>query len=149
MSNFDPQTFLDSNFEGSNSTSRTPCPEGEYPAVIKDVEVNAWTSRDQTKSGLRLDVRYSIDDESVKAAVGLPEPTVRQGLMLDLTPSGGLDMGKGRNIGLGRLREATRLNDPAKPFNFRMLVGQMVKVKVTHRVADEAIYDEVKAVAPL
>ena len=56
-------------------------------------------------------------------------------------------MGKGKNVGLGRLREAADLNVPGAPFSFAMFEGRPVKVSVKHRVVDDRIFDEVKAVA--
>ena len=41
------------------------------------------------------------------------------------------------------------LNEPGKPFNFRMLQGKLAKVSIKHRVADDVIYAEVKGVARL
>jgi hypothetical protein len=69
--------------------------------------------------------------------------------MLDLTPGGGLDLGKGKNVGLGRLREAVRLNDSSKPFSFAQLPGQAARVTVSHRIDGEDTYSEIKKVAPL
>jgi hypothetical protein len=70
---------------------------------------------------------------------------VPQDVMLDLTDSGQLDMAKGRNVRLGRLREALDLNAPGRPFSFAMIQGRMAKVKVGHRVDGEDIYAEVRA----
>ena len=64
-----------------------------------------------------------------------------------LSDSGGLDMGKGRNVGLGRLREALNLNQPGQSFSFSMIPGRLAKVSVSHRIDGENIYAEVKAVA--
>jgi hypothetical protein len=58
-------------------------------------------------------------------------------------------MGKGKNVSLGRLREATGLNEKGRPFGFRMLVGQMARVRVKHRPDNknpEIVYAEVDAV---
>ena len=85
----------------------------------------------------------------MKELLGRDKVTVRQGIMLDITDSGGLDMGKGRNIGLGRLREAIGLNTPGQPFSFSMVAGRVAKVNVSHRIDGENIYAEVKGVAKL
>lgn len=151
MGIFDPTSFLDASINEANSTVSTPVPEGEYTAVVAgDPEVRQWTSKkDPSKSGLALDITWDIDDPGVKAALGRDKVTVRQGIMLDLNDSGGLDTGKGRNVSLGRLREAVGLNEAGKPFNFRMLAGRVAKVKVSHRVEGDAVYAEVKGVARL
>ena len=145
---FNPDQFLDMQIEGQNDTKIIPVPAGEYTAMIEEVKVRQWQSKaDLLKSGLTLDVQWSIDDASVKELLGRDKVTVKQGIMLDLTDAGGLDMGKGRNIGLGRLREALDLNQPGRPFSFTMLTGRVARVSVSHRIADDNIFAEVKQVA--
>jgi hypothetical protein len=118
--------------------------------MVKEIKARPWTSRqDPSKSGMALDVTWSIDDAAVKEQLGRQEVTVKQGIMLDVTETGGLDMGKGKNVSLGRLREATNLNQPGQPFGFRMLEGRPAKVKVEHRIDGDNIYAEVKQVAKL
>lgn len=147
---FNPDQFLDMQITEANDTKLTPVPVGEYVAVIEDVKCRQWQSKqDPSKSGLTLDITWSIDDPAVKELLGRDKVTVRQGVMLDLTESGGLDMGKGRNVGLGRLREAVGLNTPGQPFSFSMLVGRVAKVSVSHRIDGENIYAEVKGVTKL
>ena len=145
---FNPDQFLDMQIEGQNDTKVVPVPAGEYTAMIEEVKVRQWQAKaDPSKSGLTLDVQWSIDDASVKELLGRDKVTVKQGIMLDLTDAGGLDMGKGRNIGLGRLREALDLNQPGRPFSFTMLTGRVARVSVSHRIADDNIFAEVKQVA--
>lgn len=146
---FDPSTFLNQTFEEANSTVLTPCPEGEFPGIAEKVDVNTWQKKDGSASGLKLDLVWDIQDEGVKAATGRDPTRVRQSIMLDLTDTGQLDMGKGKNVNLGRLREALDLNQPGAPFSFSMIQGRMGKVMVKHRIDNDNIYDEVKAVAKL
>lgn len=151
MSTFDPASLLETTTEAANDTKIIPVPEGEYLAVIDKIAINTWQSKDGSSSGLRLDVEYMVDDEAAKAATGRDKLSVRQGIMLDLTEDGrGLDMGKGKNVGLGRLREAAGLNTPGQPFAPQMLPGRLVKIKVTQRPSDkdpEVIYNDVRGVA--
>jgi hypothetical protein len=146
---FDPQSFLDASVTGSNDTKIIPVPVGEYMGVIDKVTPRQWQSKDGTQSGVALDIFWIIEDENVKQFVGLDTVRCKQGLMLDLTAAGGLDMGAGKNIGLGRLREAIGLNDPSTPFSFQYLPGRSAKVTVKHRVDGEDTYAEVKAVGKL
>lgn len=147
---FNPEQFLDMQITESNDTKTIPVPAGEYTAVAEEVKCRQWQSKqDPSKSGLTLDITWSIDDAAVKGLLGRDKVTVRQGIMLDITDSGGLDMGKGRNIGLGRLREAIGLNTPGQPFSFSMIAGRVAKVNVSHRIDGENIYAEVKGVAKL
>lgn len=148
MSSFNPEQFLDQQITETNDTKVTPVPVGDYTAVASDIKCRTWTSKtDPTQSGLALDITWEIDDASVKEFLGRDKVTVKQGIMLDVTESGGLDMGKGRNIGLGRLREALDLNVAGQPFSFSMIPGRVAKVKVSHRIAGEDIFAEVKQVA--
>ena len=145
---FNPEQFLDMQVTDSNDTKSIPVPVGEYTAVAEEVKCRQWQSKqDPSKSGLTLDITWSIDDAVVKELLGRDKVTVRQGIMLDVTDSGGLDMGKGRNIGLGKLREGLNLNVPGQPFAFSMIPGRVAKVSVTHRIDGENIYAEVKGVA--
>ena len=69
--------------------------------------------------------------------------------MLDTNPQGGLDMSAGKNVGLGRLREAVGKNDPDVAFSFHQLPGAAGKVSVTHRLVGEDTFAEIKAVTKL
>lgn len=134
ISGFDPKQFLEGTFNEASSTERIPIPAKEYTAVIESVDCRAWVGKqDPSKSGLALDVVYNIDDAEAKTLTGRDKLTIQQGIMLDLTPAKGLDFSKGRNVELGRLREAAGLNEPGKPFGFRMLQGRVVKVMVGHQ----------------
>lgn len=147
---FNPDQFLDMQVTESNDTKVIPVPVGEYTAIIGEVKCRQWQSKaDPSKSGLALDLIWEIDDSAVKELLGRDKVTVKQGCMLDITESGGLDMGKGRNVGLGRLREATGLNTPGQPFSFSMLNGRLGKISVSHRIDGDTIFAEVKQVAKL
>ena len=133
MSNFDPTTFLDQNVSGANSTQFIPHPAGDFPAVISKLSPRQIESRQNPGTQQTIvDVTYETDDANAREVTGLAKPTVRQSLFLDLSDAGQLDMSKGKNVQLGRLREALGLNDPARPFAFSQLVGQPCMVKVTH-----------------
>ena len=145
---FDPNTFLNTTYEEANDTKITPCPVGEYLAVASKVDAKTWASLDGSKSGVKLEILWEIDDANVKQLLGRDKVTSRQNLYLDLNEAGtGLDLGKGKNVGLGRLREALDLNTPGQAFAFSMIEGRLAKVMVSHRVDGEDIYDEVKKVA--
>lgn len=143
---FDPQSLLQLSIDQPLDTRMVPCPEGEYRAVIENVEAKSGVSQKNQQAWARVDVMCSIDDPSLEAQIGR-KPRVKGGVMLDLTEQGTLDLSKGKNTGLGRLREATNKNQPGVPFKFTDLIGQMVKVRVGHRADPNdpsIIYDEVK-----
>lgn len=149
---FDADSFLNSAVTGTNSTKIIPCPVGEYPGVIDSLKARQWQSQDGTKTGVALDVIWIVEDDGARQATGRESVTVKQGVMLDLDPNGALDMSEGKNVGLGRLRAATGLNNEGEAFSFNMLPGRMAKIKVGHRPDKndaETIYAEVNAVAAL
>lgn len=144
---FDPNTFLNATFDEQNDTKVIPVPAGEYLALAEKVDVKSWSSKDGSSSGIKLEIVWDILDDNVKALLGRDTVKVTQQQMLDLTDTGALDMGKGKNIGLGRIREALDMNTPGQPFSFGMIQGRMAKVIVSHRAVGEDIYAEIKKVA--
>lgn len=154
MSTFDVNSFASMTITESNSTRMAPVPEGEYNAVI------LGPFNDQGKSGLRttskgsliLDVQWQIDDAAAAEATGVKNPTVRQSVFLDTTPAGGLDMGPGKNTGLGRLREALGQNQKGTPWTMNNIIGSVARIRVSHRIVrdeatgEENIYADVKGV---
>lgn len=147
MSGFNPDTFLNTETSDANAVAYTPVPEGEFPASIKLIKPRVLTDGRAV-----LDVTWIVDDETARQETGMAEPSVRQTLWLDVTESGGLDFGKGKNVGLGRLREAVGQNQSGKPWQPGMLIGQVAKVKVSHSVDKRdgvTINADVKAVTAL
>lgn len=147
---FTPEEFLRMEVTEANSTQSVPVPVGEYIAIIDEVQPRQWKSKeDPSKQGITLDVTWLIDDAGVKELLGRDKVSCKQGVMLDLNDLGGIDTGKGKNVGLGRLREATGLNTPGVPFAFPQLKGKVAKIKVEHEVDGENIYAKVKGVAKI
>jgi hypothetical protein len=68
---------------------------------------------------------------------------------LDITPQGSLDMGRGKNVHLNRLREAFNQNRPGQPWNPMMLVGQAARVQTKHAQGDKGTFVNVVAVRGL
>ena len=146
---FDAQSFIDSTINESNDTKIVPVPAGEYMGIIDKINARQWQSKDGTQTGITLDVTWIVEDAAVKELLGRETVTVRQGVMLDINANGGLDTNTGKNVGLGRLREAVGKNTPGEPFSFTMLPGLAGKINVHHRIVGEDTYAEVKGVARL
>jgi hypothetical protein len=147
MGTFDPSTFLDIQTKEANSTEYIPLDEGEYTGIVETVDVREWTSKkDPSKRGLALDIVWNVDDQGQREKLSRDKVLCKQGIMLDLNASGGLETGKGMNVNLGRLREAVGLNKPGEPFSFRMLVGQVARVSVKNRIDEGAIFSDIKSV---
>lgn len=139
---FDTDSFQSATVEGEISTQSIAVTPGEYQAVIEKIDVRETTSDKGTFH--MLDVFWSIDDADVAALTGRDSSTVRQTIFLDLNASGGLDMSKGRNIGLGRLRKALGQDDSG-PWSFNQLAGNVAMVKVENDLWKGATYANVTA----
>lgn len=142
-STFDVNSLQNAQFTESNSTQNIPIPEGEFKAIVDKIGFRT------PKSSLILDVTWKIDDPAVTAATGIDNPQIRQSIFLDTNDNGGLDFGKGKNVNLGRLRDALGQNNSGQPWSFGMLVGQVAKVKVKHRQDGENTYTDVSGVVKL
>lgn len=145
---FDAKNFLDMEIEGENSTEVIPVPPGEYIGLCVEVKAREWKARDGTKEGKALDVSWEIDDPEIKTATSRDRVVIRQGVMLETTESGAIDMSKGKNVQLGRLRAAVGMNTGGK-FRFSDIVGQAATIKVTNEPQEDGrIFDRVISAAP-
>jgi hypothetical protein len=152
---FDPAAFLDQPTEQA-SERRLPLPAIDFNATIKDVVSKTWQSKDKVdeasgelKSGLRLEIMLDFDlPQSVKDAIGIDKFTLTDGVMVDLNESKtAIDYGRGKNNRLRQYREATGLNVAGQTFSPRMLVGQMVRVRVSHEEYNGAIQERAGAIS--
>jgi len=139
---FDTDTFMNSSVEGEMSTRMAPVPENEYPAQIVEVIANV-VGMDKDKPV--LDVQWEVLDPALEEEIGRV-PRSRQRIFLDITDSGSLDLSKGKNTGLGRLREAVGQNNSGA-WSPNDLIGAQATVSITHRMWEGEVYDEVKRVA--
>ncbi len=138
---FNPELFLNTSVTEANSTELLPVPEGEYVAVSDPVTAESFNSYDITKGdragqkGHSLNLQWTINDEGgqLKEMLGR-KPTARQNLMLDIKQDGTLEFGKGRNVELGRVREALNQNGNGQPWAFSMLGGQVAKIQIKHTI---------------
>lgn len=145
MSMFSADDIMDMEVAGEMSTEYTPVPEGEYAAAITSVKVRMVG---EEKDKPVLDIVWGIDDERVRQELGIEKPSCRQSIFLDLNESGRLDLSKGKNVQLGKLREAVGQNG-AGPWAIPHLDGAAAIVKISHREYNGSIYADVKGVAAL
>lgn len=155
---FDPQQFLESTeVQGEMSTKRPLCPVGRYNMQIDKYEAKR-IKKDDGSTFCMIDVSFIVDGNSldatgtpVKNSTGSDKNFVRMSGFLDFTESGALDLGPGKNVTLGILRAATGQNDPARKWNIKELVGQVVNGEVFHRQDKknpENFYAEVRGLMP-
>ena len=132
---FDAQNFMNAVFTEVNDTKVVQCPAGEYQAISEKIEPRSGTIGKGERQGdawASLNITWSVTDQAVLALLGRDKVIVYQSIMLDLTPQGGLDMGAGKNVNLGRLREALGMNQPGQPFSPSMMQGHLAKISVRH-----------------
>lgn len=147
MNQFDPQAFLDATMTAP-LTKRPPINPGAYSATIGEVKSRNWQSRDGTKSGVALDVPLEVQlDPAETTRVGQPTVIITDSVMLDLTETGNLDIGPGKNRKLRAYREALDMNKVGDTFSPRAMQGRLVKVAVKHDVNDGEVYERVGSVA--
>lgn len=106
---FDADAFLNQTVAGPLSTSVTPCPEGEYKAMIDDGDKWITFSGGTSEKGNvwnKANILFSILDDGVKAALKREKVLVPMNCFLDLTDSGTMDTSEGKNISIGKLRDA-------------------------------------------
>lgn len=126
MSTFDPEAFQSQVIEEANETKTTPLPEGEYQCFVQDAKINKWTKDGEDNPVLDITYQVLPNDEKyeeVKKMLNREELLIHQRVFLDVK-NGALQFGPNQNVQLGRLREATGLNDPKKKFMFSMLKDQ-------------------------
>lgn len=147
--NFNPDQFMQTSIKGSMSTEIIPIPEGEFTGIIQKVDARL-TGKQNDRAV--LDIHYLVDDEEVRKVTGMEKPSIRQTVWLDIDDSGALDLSEGKNVGLGRLREAVGQNTDAE-WAPPMLIDQVVKIQVKHSMGegDNAgkVYANVSGVAQL
>lgn len=152
---FDANSFIDATMN-QPLEKRDPIPaenpetsDGLYLAIMGEPKPRQWTGRqDPTKTGYAMDIPIEIQvPGSLQAGPQKFQPVIKltYGVMLDLNETGGLDMGKGKNGGIRRLRESLDLNKAGDSFSFRKLAGQPCKVKIKHRVYEGEILDDIDA----
>lgn len=157
----DVKSLMTTTFDKAIDTVRIPCPTGEYTAQIgtgpDDIAIEEGTSGLLTKNPgrpwARLDVNLTISDPSgsLQAATGRSPMIVRDGIMLDLDSSGGIDLTIGKNTRLGKLFEAAGWpvdeKKRLKPgWSFRWLAGKTLKVKIEHEMYQDRPVERVAAV---
>lgn len=147
-SDFDPETFLSSaNVDQPLSTRSTPVPEGTFRGQVDRLGARQILTKKQETRTI-LEVYWDVLDDAVRTELEREKVTVRQDVWLDLDENGRLDQGKGKNVDLGRLREAVGMNEQTgNPFDG--LKGLMATISVVHEPGErpEDKYAKVRRVS--
>ena len=135
MSVFDPEKFMEQ-APGAGSTNFEPIPAGEATALIDDAVVRA------AGDGVVLDVTFLL-----QGGEGVNGKKIRTGIFLDVTPNGGMDWSKGKNVKLHRLRDAVGQNKTGWKYTDLRGAGPL-KVQVSHRAAKDGsdqVFNDIKS----
>ena len=147
---FDPESFLDTDFEGALSTSIILPPAQDWPAQVTKLTGRKFPTDDGEKA--ILEVQWCITDEACKTVTKMDKSFAKQSIWLDFTENGVLDFSEGKNVELGRLRDALGQNKEKGKWSPRMLQDQVATIRVSHRPDknnSDIVYAEVKRVAAL
>lgn len=145
MSPFDADSFMGQTVDAEFDTTIVLPPEGDYRAMIGDFNsengFRTFTGKEGSKNPGKeytmFQPPFVLQDDprlaEVKAARGQDQIVVSHaGMFLDLSDQGGLDVGKGKNVDLGRLRDAVGQNQ-MPGWRFTNLIGAgPVMVKLVH-----------------
>lgn len=157
---FDFDALVNAPTDGPMSTTIPVCPEGEYTMMIDTLGpdgINPWFRLIEGKDGkpprLILRVPFIVMDDRVKADLGREKVIVPKDIWLDMgTDNRTLLTSEGKNVDLGRLREALRQNTTPN-WSLGMLPGAgPLKGTVKHRFDrndPERRFAEVSRVAAL
>jgi hypothetical protein len=153
MSAFDPSAFEAQLLDAPLSTSVIPIPADDYMATIRDYKFREYTNSKTQEKGVSCDVTYDIIDDNGALAerIGRP-PAVTHGYFCDTKVDAEgktvLDFAKGKNVWLGKIREAIGQNVPGMAWALPMMKGQPIKIVVIEdpsKTSDD-IYNRVKSV---
>lgn len=151
QSQFDPSMFLNATTTEA-SVRRPPLPAGlVVMGTIQDLQIRkVQGKKDTTKTYTFMDVKIVVQVPLEYQADGPnkqpPEITFTDGVSLDTTPSGGLDMSPGMNGKLRRYRESLDMNTPGVPFSPVQMIGRQIAVKIKHEPFEGEMYDRVDSV---
>lgn len=159
MSMFDPQAFLSAQQTEVNEkralipTHNPASPDGLYPAIVGQIEkTKSGTIGKGEKIGqpwLAIVVPVKLQLPAEVQALGLPaEFTLTEQVFIDLTPTGAIDNGKGKNNQQRTWREATGMNKPGEPFSWQAMAGRPIRVQLQHEEYNGNFLEKVKAVLP-
>lgn len=142
---FDVDTFMQNTVDAQLDTQIQLPPEGDYRAMLDDFDNTAFRTFTSEKNGKDYTVfspPFVLQDDPRLADLGRDRVVVyHRGMFIDINDAGGLDTGKGKNVDLGRLRDAVGQN-VAGQWSFSQLRGAgPIMVHVMHE-SDKADPDK-------
>jgi len=160
LSAFDPQQFLDAQVDIPNE-KRPPLPvenpaspDGLYTAVIGEPKAESGVIEKGDRVGqpwlsmvvpLEVEVSPQVQEGlGIKLDKGSLRLTDR--VFIDLTLQKTIDNAPGKNRRQRQYRDALDLNKPGDVFSWRKVQGQVIKLKLSHRMYEGEPQEEINAV---
>ncbi len=145
---FDAAALLNATTTNAGSTEFLLLPtDEEFVANLRVDSDPAKAFKQGVKDGrdwLMLNVQVELSGARIaELLAGRDKRTIQWGIPLDVTPSGGLDMGKGMNVTLNKLREAVGQRKEGSKWGVSDLNGQTIRVKIKQRKVDDKVYDDI------
>lgn len=142
-----PEMLLESFTKAAFDTKVAPCPEGDFTLLISKIDIYSGVNKNGDPYCM-ASFLLEVEDQAVRDELGRDKVFVTHSASLDIVvdPATGLpklDDAKGKNIDLGRIREACDLNEHKKDFNMNMLLNRIVRGKVSHKPDETS--EEVRA----
>ena len=150
---FDPAAFLNATIDTQDEkrdplpTMNPEDPNGLYTAIIGSVDAKGGEKDGKPWLQMVVPLRIQVP-AALQAQIGRPEVTITDRAFIDLTESGAIDNGKGRNARRRMYREATGQNAPGQAWAPRMLEGRPVKVQIKHEMYNDAVQERVGNLFP-
>lgn len=136
MAKFNADSFLNQTVEAKLDTRRIPHPEGDWDeGQITKIEFKDGSNKETGKVWVRMSCTVQNTDPQVKddmKLTGDQMPQVRWEEFLDITEEGSLDVSDGKNIKLGKLRQACGQNNDDE-WSINDLKGATLGFRVKHQ----------------
>lgn len=136
---------------GELSTERLLVPPGTYNnCYVRELKVQEGTINSGDRAGqpwAKLLVTWVLDHEELRKELDRSEVVLTQGIMLDVTADGKLDMGRGKNVRLGKFKKALGINDANSPLSDAIQRRAILNVK--HGQYNGEPQEEIASVAAL
>ena len=131
-STFDPDLFMSEEVDQASETKYPTIPDGDY--IVSSIDEVKKANFKEVNGTPVLDLYHVLDAPELAENMGMDRISVKQSLFLDIDASGSLAFGVGKNVKLGKLREALGQNDAGQTWNFNMLSGAgPLRVKVSSK----------------
>lgn len=139
-SKFNAASFLNQTVEAKLDTKRTPMPEGDHDEMMIDsLDISSGTSKKSGNFWVQLAVKMVCTDPNVAAEMKLTgdaKPVLYWREFLDLDDDGQLDISEGRNIKLGKLRQACNQNTDDE-WSITDLKGAVLGARAKHQMNED------------